>query len=73
MNIFMEISDNAKSVDYWYQKYLKSQLTWEDVKLIVNIADEMLRTAPPRMQPNWLGSEEAYYTEVLNRYKEAKK
>lgn len=39
-------------------------LTWQDIKRIVNIADDLLR------DDSVLSSEEEYYTEVLKRYKE---
>ena len=28
---------NNNAIDYWYQKYLSSKLTWEDVAAIDNI------------------------------------
>ena len=46
------------------------ELTWEDVKKIAEIADKALGQFGSR---SWLASEEAYYTEVLRRFKEEKK
>ena len=58
-------------IDYWYQKYLKEKLTWEDVKAIVTIADSMLtHTAWDAI--DW-PDEQKYYEEVLCRFNEQKK
>ena len=40
-------------------------LHWQDIKLIVDIADELLPIEPSELQ-----SEESYYTEILKRYGE---
>lgn len=40
-------------------------LHWQDIKLIVDIADELLPLEPSELQ-----SEESYYTEILKRYGE---
>ena len=48
-------------------------LTWQDIKAIVNIADDLL--PDPRYKQDLdasLQSEEAYYKEVLKRFKEEK-
>ena len=56
------------AVDYWYQKYLKEKLTWEDVRDIVVIADSMLtRTAWDDVE--W-PDEKVYYEEVLRKFNE---
>ena len=54
------------SVDYFMGEQPKTptDLTWQDIKRIVNIADDLLR------DDSILSSEEEYYTEVLKRYKE---
>ena len=54
------------SVDYFMgaQPKTPTDLTWQDIKRIVNIADDLLR------DDSVLSSEEEYYTEVLKRYKE---
>lgn len=58
-------------IDYWYQKYLKEKLTWEDVKAIVTIADSMLtHTAWDAI--DW-PDEQKYYEEVLRRFNEQRK
>lgn len=60
----METEMNA--INYWYQKYLKEKLTWEDVKAIVTIADSMLtHTAWDAI--DW-PDEQKYYEEVLRRF-----
>ena len=58
-------------IDYWYQKYLREKLTWEDVKAIVTIADSMLtHTAWDAI--DW-PDEQKYYEEVLRRFNEQRK
>lgn len=50
------------------------ELTWQDIKAIVNIADDIL--PDPRYKQDLdasLQSEEAYYKEVLRRFKDGKK
>lgn len=68
-------------IDYWYKKYIalkecermpKQELTWEDVKAIVNIADQLLDNAEMRIAVS-NHSEKEYYEEVLKRFNEAKK
>lgn len=48
-------------------------LTWEDMKAITDIADKMMEEIVPHHSPEWLETEEKYYTEVLKRFKEAKR
>lgn len=43
-------------------------LTWQDIKRIVNIADELIKTKEGEDMPEYLETEEKYYTEVLNRF-----
>ena len=43
-------------------------LTWQDIKRIVNIADELINTKEGEDIPEYLETEEKYYTEVLNKY-----
>ena len=50
----------------------QEELTWEDVKAIVNIADQLLDNAEMRMAVA-NHSEKEYYEEVLRRFNEAKK
>ena len=45
-------------------------LTWQDIKRIVNIADELINTKEGEEMPEYLETEEKYYTEVLNKFKE---
>ena len=66
-------------IDYWYKKYIalkecemipKPELTWEDMKAIVNIADSMLtNTAWDEID---YPDERKYYDEVLRRFNEYK-
>ena len=43
-------------------------LTWQDIKRIVNIADELINTKEGKDMPEYLETEEKYYTEVLNKF-----
>ena len=43
-------------------------LTWQDIKRIVNIADELINTKESEDMPEYLETEEKYYTEVLNKF-----
>lgn len=52
-------------IDYWYQKYLKEKLTWEDIKTICDIEVSLY---PKGVE---LYSQE-YYEEVLKRFNELK-
>ena len=46
-------------------------LTWKDIQRIVEIADDIL--LDPQRPRRLSTTKEAYYTEVLRRYKEEKK
>lgn len=52
------------SVDYFMGEQSKTpaDLTWRDIKRIVNIADDLLR------DDSVLSSEEEYYTAILNAF-----
>ena len=43
-------------------------LTWQDIKRIVNIADELINTKEGEDMSEYLETEEKYYTEVLNKF-----
>lgn len=43
-------------------------LTWQDIKRIVNIADELINTKEGEDMPEYLETEEKYYMEVLNKF-----
>ena len=62
------MTDNP--IDYWYQKYLKEKLTWQDIKAIDGIIDSML-TYTAWDDVNW-PDKQKFYEEVLKRYNEAK-
>ena len=62
---------NSHSCDKWVE-CICGPLNWEDVKEIVRIADTMM-DFDPNDRPEWMESEKAYYTEVLKRFKDAKK
>ena len=48
------------------------ELTWEDIKKIVNIADDMIDLDIMDELPECCKTEEGYYTEILKRYREFK-
>ena len=48
------------------------ELTWEDIKKIVNIADGMIDLDIMDELPECCKTEEGYYTEILRRYREFK-
>ena len=49
---------------------IPKHLTWQDIKAIVNIADELLKEAEVRLDATILNSEENYYKEVLRLFTE---
>ena len=48
-------------------------LTWEDIRRIVKIADVMIDLEVMDKLPECCVSEEGYYTEILNRLKSKQK
>lgn len=44
------------------------KLTWEDIKLIVNIADDMIDLDIQDKLPECCATEEGYYQEILSRF-----
>lgn len=51
---------------------MNSELTWQDIKLIVNIADVMIDKDCLDELPECCKTEEGYYKEILRLYKERK-
>lgn len=51
---------------------MNNELTWLDIKLIVNIADDMIDKDCLDELPECCNTEEGYYTEILRLYKEKK-
>lgn len=47
---------------------MTKHLTWQDIKRIVNIADELINTKEGEDMPEYLETEEKYHTEVLNKF-----
>lgn len=54
------------------ENWKKNQLTWEDMKAIVNIADQLLDNTEMRIAVA-NHSEQEYYTEVLRKFKEGER
>lgn len=55
----------SNPIDYWYQKYLKEKLTWEDIRKIVVISEDVFEEGNNLM-------EKQYYEEVLKRFQNTK-
>lgn len=49
----------------------KTEITWQDCKRIVEIADRMV-TEDPNDHPAWIETEESYYKAVLEEYLKTK-
>ena len=60
--------DEGSAVVY-HGKELISVLTWEDMREIIRIEEEMIDD--PEAHPEWM-EEQPFYEEVLKRFKEAK-
>jgi len=58
---------------YMEKKKTKQELTWQDIKRIVKIADDLLPGHDTEQLLSEFQTEEAYYKEVLRRYMEEKK
>lgn len=76
IQVYMEAKKEVNSIDYWYQKYLKEKLTWEDVKNL----DHLLNDVDfENARAEFLGKEipfdgdEGFYGEVLKRFNEQRK
>ncbi|MBR4757230.1 MAG: hypothetical protein IK084_00320 [Bacteroidaceae bacterium] len=51
----------------------KTEITWQDCKRIVEIADALIEYAEAGIIEPFLASEEAFYTEVLKHFNNEKK
>lgn len=61
--------DEGSAVVY-HGKEIISVLTWEDMRKIIRIDEEMMDD--PEAHPEWM-EEQPFYEEMLRRFKEAKK
>ena len=52
---------------------MKEELTWKDIKTIVKIAEHINPTHDTELIISEFHSEEAFYGEVLKRFREGKK
>ena len=48
----------------------RNNMDWKDIKLIVNIADDLIDLDVQDKLPECCRTEEGYYTEILKRYEE---
>lgn len=55
---------------YMEKKKTKQELTWQDIKSIVNIADDLLPGHDTEQLLSEFQTEESYYQEVLKRFNE---
>ena len=71
-----QIDDNKCYRDGFIKGYEQAEkdftLTWKDVRLLTSIEREMSMEYIDE-HPDWVSSQEIYYTEVLNRYNKEKK
>ena len=65
------IIDNGLYMEGYHQAEKDLALTWKDIKRIVEIDHDLFGDA--EQLSSELQSEEAYYKEVLKRFKEGKK
>ena len=49
-----------------------NNLTWKDIKRIVNIADDLIDLDIQDKLPECCSSEEGYYSEILDRFNKTK-
>lgn len=60
-------------IDYWYQKYLKEKLTWEDIKTIERLINEVSSEyLDVFFVEGKRVTDEVYYSEILRRFNEQK-
>ncbi len=55
---------------YMEKEKTKQELTWQDIKRIVTIADDLLPGHDTEQLLSEFQTEESYYQEVLKRFKE---
>ena len=62
----------ANPIDYWYQKYLKEKLTWEDVAIIITIYEQGVDNGDYRRynEAEWM---KEYSQDILRRFNEIRK
>jgi len=67
--------NEVNAIDYWYQKYLKEKLTWEDVRSILNAEKDILDECNNNVQQvmSTYPKEEDYYGEILRRFNKQRK
>lgn len=63
---------------YMEKKKTKQELTWQDIKQIVKIADDLIPCTPfvsvsEQIFADEFQTEESYYKEILKRFMEAKR
>lgn len=59
-------------INYWYQKYLKEKLTWEDIADIDELITEVSNSYAVG-NFDYDGELETFYEEVLKRFNEYKR
>ena len=65
----------ANPIDYWYKKYLKEKLTWEDVRTILDKENDILHECNDNTQQviEVYPKGEDYYGEILKRFNEQRR
>lgn len=64
--------NEVNAIDYWYQKYLKEKLTWEDIEKIVDLYEDVYCDFSISEMAAYTGRKE-HYEEVLKRFNELRK
>ena len=59
-------------IDYWYQKYLKEKLTWEDVAILITIYEHGVDNGDYRRynDSEWM---KEYSQDILRKFNENRK
>lgn len=62
----------ANPIDYWYKKYLKEKLTWEDVAILITIYEQGVDNGDYRRynDAEWM---KEYSQDILRRFNEIRK
>ena len=62
----------ANPIDYWYKKYLKEKLTWEDVAILITIYEQGVDNGDYRRynEAEWM---KEYSQDILRRFNEIRK
>ena len=62
----------ANPIDYWYKKYLKEKLTWEDVAILITIYEQGVDNGDYRRynDADWM---KKYSQDILQKFNKIRK